>query len=118
MGAGIGAGVGAATRKKKPLENAIVGSILGAFAGAILCDIIEKNARNAAIESARTNRPVQYKTGDGQRIIAAPKSSVYHTPAGDCQDIENEAWDTDGTYLGKVTRKVCTDGNGNLEVRT
>ncbi|MFA4817517.1 MAG: hypothetical protein WC608_02185 [Parcubacteria group bacterium] len=43
---------------------------------------------------------------------------MYHTPTGDCQDIENEAWDTDGTYLGKVTRKVCSDGNGNLEVRT
>lgn len=118
MGAGIGGATGAATRLKKPLKNVLIGAIIGAIGGAIICDIIEKNARNAAIEAARTNRPVQYKTPDGQKVQAAPSSSVYHTPNGDCQDIVNEAWDADGTYLGKITRKVCRDGNGNLEVRT
>ena len=101
--------------KKNRTENTLIGAIAGAIGGGLLCLVIENAARNAAIEAARTNRVVQYRTSDGQRIVARP---VSYSKTENCQIIENEAWDTDGTYLGKVTRKVCPDGNGNLEVRT
>jgi len=104
--------------KKNRTENTLLGAIAGAIGGELLCVVIENAARDAAIEAARTNRPVKYITPNGQEIRAIPSSSVYHTPEGNCQDITNEAWDTDRTYLGKVTRKVCDYGSGNLEVRT
>jgi len=116
MGAGMGAGIGAATRIKKPLKNALIGALVGAFSGAILCDIIEKNAREASLQAAKENKPVEYRTQQGQRIVAVPAGYV-NTSDGYCQNIENEAWDSDGTYLGKVTRKVCRDKNNNLDIK-
>jgi len=114
MGAGVGAGAGAATRLKKPGQNMLIGAIIGAIGGIITCKIIEEKSQQAALEAARTNRVVQYRTNDGQTIRATPAD--YQSSDG-CREIVNEAWDTDNTYLGKVTRRVCPGQNGS-EIRS
>lgn len=111
-GAALGTAIGAATNLKKPLKNAAIGGIIGLFTGAAMCEIIEAEAQKAALEAARTNQEVYRQTSSGQKIIARPVSQSAHDQ---CKTINNEAWDTDGTYLGKITRRICPDGRGGWQ---
>ncbi|HCP08561.1 MAG TPA: hypothetical protein DIT25_02050 [Candidatus Moranbacteria bacterium] len=108
---GAGAIIGALATKD------LKGALIGAGIGAAACALITKLAEDAAIEAAKTNKPViREKISEEGKTYVVKAQPVAYNLETKCKTIKNEIKEN-GKIISTVPEEVCQDRNGNWQLK-
>jgi hypothetical protein len=101
VGGAVGAVAGALLDRRNPWRGAVIGGALGAVFGGTITEISQRGA----MEAARENKTVWYRTEDGRGLYEA--TPLQTNPRTHCTKVRERVWENN-RLVKNTEREVCT----------